>query len=87
MPKEAQSRWNALLSFLWRAAAVPASLLSGFLWNVDPRLPFLFALFVDLFLRFPLLIRSVPETLVPLRRKVPKIGPISSSVSSKGDKR
>jgi len=74
MPKKVQSTWNALLNFVWYLGAIPASLLGGFLWNIDPRLPFIFALFVDAGLRLPILIRYVPETLVTLR-KVPRIGP------------
>jgi len=73
MPKRVQSTWNALLNFVWYLSSIPASLLGGILWNIDPRLPFLFALFVDAGLRFPILIRYVPETLVPLKR-VPRIG-------------
>jgi len=75
MPEEVQGRWNALLSFVWRVTAIPASLLGGLLWNIDPRYPFVFALAVDALLRFPVLIRFVPETLVPPKRKLPKIGP------------
>jgi len=74
MPKRVQSTWNGLLNFVWRLGSIPASLLGGILWNIDPRLPFIFALFVDAGLRLPILIRYVPETLVPLR-KAPRIGP------------
>jgi len=73
MPKKVQSTWNALLNFVWYLSSIPASLLGGILWNIDPRLPFLFALFVDAGLRLPILIRYIPETLVTLR-KVPRIG-------------
>ncbi len=75
MPERYQSRWNALLSFLWRVTAIPASLIGGLLWNIDPRLPFIIALAVDGLVRFPILIRHVPETLVPSGRKIPAIGP------------
>jgi len=75
MPKRVQSTWNALLNFVWYIGSIPASLLGGILWNIDPRLPFLFALFVDAGLRLPVLIRYVPETLVPLRKEAPRIGP------------
>jgi len=74
MPKNIQSTWNCLLNFVWRLGSIPASLLGGLLWNIDPRLPFIFALFVDAGLRLPILIRHVPETLVPLS-KAPRIGP------------
>ena len=67
MPHGVQSRWNALLSFLWRATAIPASLIGGFLWNIDPRLPFMIALAVDGLTRYPILIRHIPETLIPPR--------------------
>lgn len=75
MPEEFQSRWNALLSSLWRITAIPASLIGGLLWNIDPRLPFIIALAVDGLIRYPILIRHVPETLVPPGRKIPAIGP------------
>ncbi|RJS88953.1 MFS transporter [Candidatus Bathyarchaeota archaeon] len=74
MPKKVQSTWNALLNFIWYIGSIPASLLGGFLWNIDPRLPFIVALFVDAGLRLPMLIYYVPETLVMLR-KAPRIGP------------
>ncbi|RLI12821.1 hypothetical protein DRO35_02115 [Candidatus Bathyarchaeota archaeon] len=74
MPKKVQSTWSALLNFVWYLASVPASLLGGILWNIDPRLPFLFALIIDAGIRFPILMRYVPETLVPTR-KTPRIGP------------
>jgi len=75
MPESYQGRWSALQSFLWRATAIPASLMGGLLWNIDPRLPFIIALAVDGLVRFPILIRHVPETLVPSGRTMPAIGP------------
>jgi len=75
MPEEAQGRWNALLSFVWRVTAIPASLLGGLLWEIDPRLPFLVALTVEALFRLPLLVHSIPETLVPPRHEAPKMGP------------
>ena len=75
MPESYQGRWSALQSFLWRATAIPASLMGGLLWNIDPRLPFIIALAVDGLVRFPILIRHVPETLVPSGRMMPAIGP------------
>lgn len=74
MPKRFQSTWNALLNFVWYFSSIPASLLGGVLWNIDSRLPFLFALIVDAGIRLPILIRYVPETIVPMR-KAPRIGP------------
>jgi len=64
IPEEFQSEWEATRDFLWRVMAIPASIMSGFLWNVDPRLPFLVALLVDGLVRFPTLIYSIPETLI-----------------------
>ncbi|MEM2935626.1 MAG: MFS transporter [Candidatus Bathyarchaeia archaeon] len=64
IPEEAQGKWNALQNFLWRITAIPASLIGGFLWNIDPRLPFIMALMVDGLIRYPILIHKVPETLV-----------------------
>jgi len=74
MPEDVQSRWNALLSFLWRVTAVPAALIGGLLWNIDPRLPFIIALAVDGIVRYPILIRNVPETLVPPGHEIPPLG-------------
>jgi len=74
MPKRYQGTWNALLNFIWYLSSIPASFLGGLLWNIDPRLPFIFALTVDAGLRYPILMRLVPETLVPTRRAA-RIGP------------
>lgn len=71
MSEDVQGRWNALLSFLWRLTAIPASLIGGFLWNVDPKLPFIIALAVDGLIRYPILIRHIPETPIPPERKIP----------------
>ncbi|RLI46622.1 hypothetical protein DRO64_00625 [Candidatus Bathyarchaeota archaeon] len=74
MPKRYQSTWNALLNFVWYLSSIPASFLGGLLWNIDPRLPFVFALAVDAGLRYPILMRLVPETLIRTKRTA-RIGP------------
>jgi len=64
IPEEHQSEWEATRDFLWRTMAIPAVLLGGFLWNIDPRLPFLMALVVDGLIRLPILAYMIPETLI-----------------------
>lgn len=64
IPEELQSEWEATRDFLWRSMAIPAVLVGGLLWNIDPRLPFLMALIVDGLIRFPTLIYEIPETLI-----------------------
>jgi len=64
IPKELQSEWEATRDFLWRSMSIPASMVGGLLWNIDPRLPFIFAIAVDGMLRFPALIFRVPETVI-----------------------
>ena len=64
IPEDLQSEWEATRDFLWRTMAIPATLVGGFLWNVDPRLPFMLPLLVDGLVRFPVLIYMIPETLI-----------------------
>jgi len=64
IPEEFQSQWEATRDFLWRIMAIPATLVGGLLWNVDPRLPFIMPLLVDGLIRFPVLIYMIPETLI-----------------------
>jgi len=72
IPEEMQSEWEALRSSLWRITAIPSSLLGGLLWKIDPRLPLITALAVDGFLRFPVLIYLIPETLM-VHRIYPRV--------------
>jgi cytidylate kinase len=74
IPDELQSEWEATRDFLWRAMAIPASIFGGLLWNVDPRLPFVCAFLVDGLVRFPVLIRLIPETLIVYKSPQP-LGP------------
>lgn len=71
IPDELQSEWEATRDFLWRAMAIPASIFGGLLWNVDPRLPFVCAFLVDGLVRFPVLIRLIPETLIVYKSPQP----------------
>ncbi len=74
MPEELQGRWNALQNFIWFIVAIPAGLIGGVLWDIDPRIPFITALAVDALIRFPILLYQVPETLM-VRHVHPHIGP------------
>ena len=74
IPEELQSEWEATRDFLWRIMSIPASIVGGLLWNVDPRLPFVAALLVDGLVRFPTLIHFIPETLVVHHDQQP-VGP------------
>ncbi len=73
MPAEVQGKWDAFRNFVSYAVAIPAGIAGGLLWNIDRRLPFAVALVVDGVLRFPVLARMVPETLVkfPTSIRVP----------------
>ena len=71
IPEELQSGWEATRDFLWRSMAIPAALIGGLLWNIDPRLPFIMALLVDGLIRLPILIYKVPETLIARSHRHP----------------
>ena len=75
IPEEMQSEWEATRTFLWRSMTIPAVMVGGFLWEIDPRLPFLTALLVDGLIRFPILIRRIPETLIVSNRRPRPAGP------------
>ncbi|MEM2749448.1 MAG: MFS transporter [Candidatus Bathyarchaeia archaeon] len=64
IPEEFQSEWEATRDFLWRSMAIPAVIVGGLLWDIDPRLPFIMALLVDGLIRLPILIYKIPETLI-----------------------
>ncbi|MEM2961088.1 MAG: MFS transporter, partial [Candidatus Bathyarchaeia archaeon] len=64
IPENLQSEWEATRDFLWRIMAIPAAILGGFLWDIDPRFPFIMALLVDGLIRLPVLIYMIPETLI-----------------------
>lgn len=44
--------------------SIPAVLIGGLLWNINPKLPFLVALTIDGAIRLPILIYKIPETLI-----------------------
>lgn len=75
IPAELQSQWEALKSFIWRITSIPASLLGGYLWNINPRFPFIISLVIDGLIRFPILIYKVPETLIAPHTQMPVPGP------------
>jgi len=57
VPEEWLARWNSLRNFSYYLVAIPCYLLSGYLWNLDPRLPFSLALVIDLIMTVTLLPR------------------------------
>ena len=63
IPEGLQSQWQATRDFLWRVMTIPATITGGLMWIVDARLPFIFALLVDLLIRFPMVIYMIPETI------------------------
>lgn len=60
VPKDYLARWNSLRNFIYYSVAMPCYLVSGYLWNIDPRLPFMLALGVDTITTFVLL-PKIPE--------------------------
>ena len=74
IPEELQGKWEAARDFLWRIMAIPAGTVGGLLWNIDPRLPFLFTIIVDGLLRLPALIYFIPETLIVQRFRPKQLG-------------
>ncbi|RLE80539.1 MAG: hypothetical protein DRJ51_05640 [Thermoprotei archaeon] len=63
-PREYVSRWTSFRNVVFRIVAIPCGILGGVLWNIDPRLPFAFALLADI--ARSLLLIKVPETLIPI---------------------
>ena len=60
---EERGRWMGVREFLRGIFRIPAPLLGGILYtSVSPQAPFLFHMFVDVFLRIPLLL-TMPRTL------------------------
>ena len=75
MPEELQGTWNSLRNFLYHLVAIPCGLIGGLLWNIDPRLPFIMALTVGCLIRYPILFRRIPETVLARHRQPRIIGP------------
>ena len=71
IPEDLQSEWEATRDFLYRSMTIPAVLVGGLLWNVDPRLPFLMSLLIDVLIRLPILVYKIPETLIVYARHHP----------------
>ncbi len=60
---EERGRWMGVRELLRRVFMIPAPLLGGILYtSVSPRAPFLFHMFMDVFVRVPLLL-TMPRTL------------------------
>ncbi|MCS7384581.1 MAG: MFS transporter [archaeon GB-1867-097] len=63
VPPEYRGRWTGMTSLLQNLARIPAMLLGGYIYQyVNPDLVFILPIFIDLFVRMPIL-RTVPETL------------------------
>jgi len=63
MSPDERGRWMGVRELLRRVFMIPAPLLGGVLYtSVSPRAPFLFHMFMDVFVRVPLLL-TIPRTL------------------------
>jgi len=68
VPEAKRGKWMGLRELLRGLFRIPAPILGGILYSrVSPLAPFLFRMFVDVFLRIPLLL-TMPGTL---RRTTP----------------
>ncbi|MCD6592823.1 MFS transporter, partial [Candidatus Bathyarchaeota archaeon] len=63
VPQEFLGRWRALRTFLVSIAGVPSGILGSLLWSIDPFLPFLFTLLIEIAIRYPIVYFKLPETL------------------------
>jgi MFS family permease len=63
VPPEQRGRWMGTINTLRSIARIPAPIFGGLLWTyVDPSIPFILLVLVDLLIRMPILI-TIPETL------------------------
>jgi MFS family permease len=63
VPADQRGRWGGISQFFNGIAMIPASILGGLLWTtLNPELPFIVFIIVDLLISMPLL-ASIPETL------------------------
>jgi len=67
VPKDYLARWNSIRNFSYYLVAIPCYLVSGYLWNIDPRLPFTLALLMDFAMTLTLLPR-ISERTTKLRK-------------------
>jgi len=64
VPERFLGRWTALKTFLSSLTSIPAGILGSILWNMDPALPFICGLIIDIALRYPVVYFKLPETLI-----------------------
>jgi MFS family permease len=64
VPERFLGRWTALNTFLSSLTSIPAGILGSLLWNMDPTLPFICGLIIDITMRYPVVYFKLPETLV-----------------------
>jgi len=64
VPERFLGRWTALNTFLSSLTSIPAGILGSILWNMDPALPFICGLVIDITMRYPVVYFKLPETLV-----------------------
>lgn len=48
------ARWCSLRYFLYYIVSIPCYMVAGYVWSLDPRLPFIIALLVDMTMTFTL---------------------------------
>ena len=68
MPREKLSTWQSLQNLISRLVGIPAPLVGGLLWNIDPRAPFLWHLSVDALFRYSIM-RKIAKTQANLVRR------------------
>lgn len=63
VPRDCIGRWRGLIGLFTGLLSIPAPIIGGLIWeNLGPEWVFIVPVFVDLFIRIPLL-HTVPETL------------------------
>ncbi len=63
VPRDCIGRWRGLIGLCLGLAAIPGPIVGGWIWeNIGPMWVFIIPIFVELFIRMPLLY-TVPETL------------------------
>ena len=63
VPSNRRGRWMGIINTVRSIARIPAPIIGGILWTyIDPSIPFLMLVLVDLLVRMPILL-SIPETL------------------------
>ena len=63
VPSDQRGRWMGIINTVRSLARIPAPILGGILWTyIDPSVPFIMLILVDLLVRMPILL-TIPETL------------------------